>query len=73
MNYKYYKFVGGKYFRTHNEEEFQVVNENNMWEQDDLVFYLFIDPSVDYVEITNEKELEYLKKIPNEYEGEIKK
>lgn len=73
MNYKYYKFVGGKYFRTNNEEEFQVVNENNMWEQDDLVFYLFIDPSVDYVEITNEKELEYLKKIPNEYEGEIRK
>ena len=73
MNYKYYKFVGGKYFRTSNEEEFQVVNENNMWEQDDLVFYLFIDPSVDYVEITNDKELEYLKKIPSEYEGEIKK
>ena len=59
-DYKYYRFVGGKYFRTRNEEEFQVVNEENLWEQDDAVFFLFIDPAIDYVKITDEKELEYL-------------
>ena len=62
-DFKYYRFVGGKYFRTRNEEEFQVVNENDMWEEDDLIFFLFIDPGIHYVEITDKKELDYLKNL----------
>lgn len=70
-NYKYYRFVGGKYFRTIDEEDFQVIN-NNMWEDDDMVYFVFNDLGIDHEEIVDPEELAKLKSIPAKERG-IKK
>ena len=70
-DYKYYKFVGGKYFRTTNEEDFEVVNDD-MWEEDDMVYFVFNDLGIDHVLITDPEELERLKSLPSKEKGVTK-
>ncbi len=73
MDYMYYKFVGGKYFRTQDEVSFQALNESNIWEQDDLIFYLYFDAGVRYEKIEDEEILNKLSSFPEISLGEIKK
>lgn len=64
-NYKYYKFVGGRYFRvTIDEERFEVINDNNEWEEDDMIYFLYYDLGMDKEEITDKEELEKLTTFP---------
>lgn len=73
MNYRYFKFKGGKYFRTIDEETFQTINKNNCWENDDMIYFLYYDVGVEYEEIIDEEILSELRNIPYENTGEIKK
>ena len=73
MNYRYFKFIGGKYFRTKDEESFQVINQNNCWENDDMIYFLYNDVGVQYEEITDAETLHQLMNIPEIEAGEIKK
>lgn len=73
MNYRYFKFIGGKYFRTIDEESFQVINQNNCWENDDMIYFLYNDVGVQYEEITDAETLHQLMNIPEIEAGEIKK
>ena len=60
-DYNYYKFVGGKYFRvTPDEEIFEVINENNEWVEDDMIYFLYNDLGMDYEEITDASKLNEL-------------
>lgn len=63
--YKYFKFVGGKYFRTSNEIDFQVLN-NNKWENDDMLDMLYYDPAIKYERIVDMKLIEELSHIQEE-------
>ena len=65
-NYKYYKFVGGRYFRvTNDEERFEVINDNNEWEEEDMIYFLYNDLGMDKEEIKDKDELDKLISLPS--------
>ena len=60
-NYKYFKFIEGRYFRLDEESyNFQILNDNNLWEDSYDVESLYEDPAVKYQEITD---LEIISKL----------
>ena len=72
MNYRYFKFTGGKFFRTIDEISFEVLN-NNYWEKDNMIYFLYEDVGVQYEEITDEEIINKLENFPKLAKGEIKK
>ena len=73
-DYKYYKFVGGRYFRVSADESvFEVINENGEWVSDNALFFLYIEPGVEYDEITDQEKLNELMNLPVNREGRRKK
>ena len=63
IKYKYFKFKHGRFFRLDESKfDFQILNNDNMWEDDTYIISLFIDPSSDYYEIKDKdiiNKLEY--------------
>ena len=67
--YKYYKFVKGRYFRvTLDEERFQVINKENEWEDNDMIYFLYNDLGIDYDEVVDKQKLEELQSLPERKE-----
>ena len=69
--YKYFKFVGGKFFRTINEIDFQVLNNLNQWEDDDMLDMLYYDPAIKYERIIDLKLIEKLSSFQEASEKKI--
>ena len=67
MEYKYYKFVGGRYFRVSlDEEKFWIINENNRWEKDTTIYFLYNDLGMDYEEVIDPIKLQELQSLSEE-------
>ena len=63
-NYKYFKFIEGRYFRLDEENyKFQILNDDNLWEDSYDVESLYVDPAVKYQEITDIETITKLKNI----------
>ena len=61
--YKYFKFIEGRYFRLDEENyKFQILNDDNLWEDSYDVESLYVDPAVKYQEITDIETITKLKK-----------
>lgn len=52
MEYKYYKIDNGYYFRYDEENNHFEILKNNVWENDESLISLYLDP-IGYKEITN--------------------
>ena len=53
-NYKYFKFIEGRYFRLDEESyKFQILNDDNLWEDSYDVESLYEEPAIKYQEITD--------------------
>ena len=64
-NYKYYKINDGYYFRCNqNNTNFQVL-KNNLWEDNNYMYSIFIDPYHDYCEVIDENIIKILSSYPN--------
>ncbi len=63
-NYKYFKFIEGRYFRLNEESyKFQILNDDNLWEDNYDVESLYEDPAIKYQEITDRETINKLKSI----------
>lgn len=72
-DYKYYKFVGGRYFRvTPDEETFEVINDKNEWEEEDMIYFLYNDLGMDYERVTDPNKLKELMNLNKNYGGKQK-
>ena len=63
INYKYFKFNKGRFFRLDEEKyNFQVLKEDNLWEDDDALITLFFDSASDYYEVKDDYLISKLEK-----------
>ena len=54
IKYKYYKIQDGRYFRIDESYHyFQILNDDNLWENSNLIARVFYDVDTDYYEITD--------------------
>ncbi len=71
-DYKYFKFIEGRYFRLDEEnDKFQILNDDNLWEDSYDVESLYDDPAIKYIEITDQDTINKLKIIKTVREFEI--
>jgi hypothetical protein len=54
MEYKYYKIKNGCYFRYNEELNHFEILKNDFWEDDESLMSLYLEPEINYYEITDE-------------------
>ena len=73
IKYRYYKFDCGRFFRLDEENyNFQILKEDNLWEDDDALISLFYDAASNYYEIKDKDLISRLEKYNVKEQGDKK-
>lgn len=65
MEYKYYKINRGYYFRYDPEINHFEILKDGLWENDESLMSIYLDPLGDYKEITDESMIMSLSDCPH--------